>query len=173
LFSVYAVLGVEQERLGSGIPYTVPRGTYCCADGRWVALSTSAESVARRLLELIGVGGDERFGSFAGRAEHRDELEAVVAAWVAERTLAEVLASCERAQAAAAPVYSMADIADDPHYRARGAVVEVGGVPMQGLIARLSRTPGWLGRPAPALGADTDEVLAELERLTGIEEYDP
>ncbi|MGZ4785916.1 MAG: CaiB/BaiF CoA transferase family protein [Acidimicrobiales bacterium] len=162
--SAYAVLGYEQPRLGSGIPYSVPRSTYRTADGRWVAVSTSAESVARRVLELVGVGDDERFHSFAGRVAHRDELDAAMAAWIGARDLAVVLAEFDAAHAAAAPVMTMADLAVDPHMLARRAIVEVDGTPMQGLIARLSETPGhirWAGRP---MGADTDEVLAELDQ---------
>ena len=162
LISGYLLRGELQPRLGSGIPYSVPRNVYRTADDRWVAVSTSAESVAQRVLDLLGVQGDPRFGSFADRATHRVELDELMTAWVAERSLAEVLAAFEAAQAAATPIFDMADIAADPHYAARGAVVEVDGVPMQGLVARLSATPGairWVGRP---LGADTDSVLAEL-----------
>jgi crotonobetainyl-CoA:carnitine CoA-transferase CaiB-like acyl-CoA transferase len=161
LASAYAVNGYEQPRLGSGIAYTVPRGTYETSDGRWVAVSTSAESVAARVMDMLGVGDDERFTTFAGRVAHRDELEALMASWVAARTESEVLAAFEAAQAAIAPVLSMADIAVDPHYAARGTIVDVDGTPMQGLVARLSRTPGrirWTGRP---LGADQDDVLGE------------
>src|SRR5438067_3492197 len=103
--SAAAHLGYEQPRLGAGIPYTVPRGTYQCADGKWVAISTSAESVAHRVLELLGIGGDARFGTFEGRAAHRDELDAIVAKWIAARPSAEVLAAFEDAHAAIAPVY--------------------------------------------------------------------
>jgi crotonobetainyl-CoA:carnitine CoA-transferase CaiB-like acyl-CoA transferase len=163
LVSAHLKTGYVQPRLGSGIPYTVPRGTYRCSDGRWVAVSTSAESVAQRVMALIGREGDERFSSFAGRVAHREEVEDALAAWIAERTADEVLATFEEAHAAAAPVYDLADIVDDPHYRARGAITEVDGVPMQALVARLSATPGrirWAGRP---LGADTEEILAELD----------
>ncbi len=161
--SAYAMLGYEQPRLGSGIPYSVPRSTYRTADDKWVAVSTSAESVARRVLDLVGVGDDERFHSFAGRVAHREELDAAMAAWVAARDLDVVLAEFDAAHAAAAPVMNMADLATDPHLAARRSIVEVDGTPMQGLIARLSETPGhirWAGRP---MGADTDEVLAELD----------
>jgi len=163
LVSAFAVLGYEQPRLGSGIAYTVPRNTYRCADGRWVAISTSAESVAQRLLALVGAEGDPRFADFEGRVAHRAEIDELVGAWVAERTLDEVLAAAEDAHAAAAPVYSMADIAADPHLQAREAVIEVDGVPMQNVIARLSATPGGVRFGARPLGADTAEVLAELD----------
>ena len=159
LASAYAVNGYEQPRLGSGIAYSVPRGTYRTKDGRWVAVSTSAESVAKRVMDMIGAGDDERFATFGGRMAHRDEVEARMSDWIAARTNDEVMAAFEAAQAAIAPVLSMADIAVDPHYAARRSIVDVDGTPMQGLVARLSKTPGrirWAGRP---LAADQDDVL--------------
>jgi crotonobetainyl-CoA:carnitine CoA-transferase CaiB-like acyl-CoA transferase len=160
--SAAAHLGYEQPRLGSGIPYSVPRGTYQCADGRWVAISTSAETVAHRVLTLLGVDDDDRYATFESRAEHREELDAVVAAWVGARSSTEVLAAFEAAEAAIAPVYTMLEVLDDPHVRARAVFVEVDGVIMQGPVARLSRTPAemrWAGRE---LGADTEAVLRAL-----------
>ena len=162
LISAHHLLGYAQPRLGSGIPYSVPRGTYRTADGAWVAISTSAESVAGRVMALIGAGDDARFATFAGRVEHRDEVEALVTAWIAARPLDDVLAQFQAAQAAVAPVLTMADIAVDPHYLARGVVTQVDGVPMQGLIARLSATPGSIRHAGRPLGADTEEILDEL-----------
>jgi crotonobetainyl-CoA:carnitine CoA-transferase CaiB-like acyl-CoA transferase len=161
--SLYGVTGEQQPRMGAQLPYTVPRNTYQCADGAWVAVSTSAESVARRVLDLIGSGHDQRFWSFEGRVEHRVELDRLVAEWIAARPSAEVIEAFEQAHAACAPVYDMADLAADPHVAARETIAEVDGTPMQGLIAKLSRTPGhirWAGRP---LGADQAEVLGELD----------
>ncbi|MGZ8766032.1 MAG: CaiB/BaiF CoA transferase family protein [Acidimicrobiia bacterium] len=162
--SAYAHLGYLQPRLGAGIPYSVPRGTYRCRDGVWVALSTSAESVAERVLDLLGVGDDARFASFTGRSEHRDELEAAVGAWIAARDSDDVLGAFEEAHAAIAPIFSMADVLSDAHVEARGSIVDVDGVRMQGLIAGLSRTPGRIRHPGRPLGADTEAVLAELDR---------
>jgi len=161
--SVWAHRGELQPRLGSGIPYTVPRGTYQCADGVWVAVSTSAESVAQRVLTLIGLGGDKRFATFAGRMEHRDELDALVSDWIGARPSADVLGEFEAAQAAIAPVYTMEDVFADPHVRARGSIIEVDGVKMPGPVARLSRTPGEVRHAGRPLGADTESVLAELD----------
>jgi crotonobetainyl-CoA:carnitine CoA-transferase CaiB-like acyl-CoA transferase len=163
LVSASAVEGWEQPRLGSGVPYTVPRGTWRCADGGWVAVSTSAESVARRVLDLVGLGDDEALQTFDGRVAARERIDARMAEWIGERTRDEVLLAFEEAHAACAPVYSMNEVLADPHVQARGAVEDVDGTPMQGLVARLSATPGrirWAGR---SLGADTDEVLAELD----------
>jgi crotonobetainyl-CoA:carnitine CoA-transferase CaiB-like acyl-CoA transferase len=160
--SAAAHLDYEQPRLGSGIPYSVPRGTYRCADGKWVAISTSAESVAHRVLTLLGHGDDPRFASFESRAGHREELDQLVGEWVGARSSAEVLAAFDEVEAAIGPVYSMHDLLADPHVVARGVFVEVDGVVMQGPVARLLRTPAevrFVGRP---LGADTDAVLHEL-----------
>jgi len=165
--SVWAHRGELQPRLGSGIPYTVPRGTYRCADGVWVAVSTSAESVAQRVLTLLGLAGDERFASFAGRMEHREELDALVADWIGARPSADVLGAFEAAEAAIAPVYTMEDVFADAHVRAREAIVEVDGVQMPGPVARLSRTPGRVRHAGRPLGADTEEVLAGLWKEDG------
>ncbi len=151
--AAYAATGYLQPRLGSGIPYSVPRGTWQCADGRWVAVSTSAETVARRVMELIGLGDRADLQSFNGRIEARAEIDERMAQWCGERTLAEVLAEFEAAHAAAAPVYDMADLAADPHLAAREATVEVDGVVMQNVIARLSATPGAIRWAGPPLGA--------------------
>ncbi len=159
--SANAHLGYLQPRLGSGIPYTVPRGTYQCRDGKWIAISTSAESIAARVMELLGVGDDPRFTTFDGRVEHREELDRIVADWVGARPSGEVLAAFEEAQAAIAPVYTIADLLADPHVAARDAIVEVDGVRMPGVLARLSRTPGEVRHVGRELGADTDEVLTD------------
>jgi crotonobetainyl-CoA:carnitine CoA-transferase CaiB-like acyl-CoA transferase len=162
--SAAAHLGYEQPRLGSGIPYSVPRGTYQCADGRWVAISTSAESVAHRVLTLLGVEGDPRFSTFESRGAHREELDAIVRAWVGARSSDDVMDSFAKAEAAIAPVYTMREVLADPHVQARSVFVEVDGVVMQGPIARLSRTPGevrWAGRE---LGADTADIIGNPDR---------
>ena len=87
LISLYELTGQMQERLGSGLPYSVPRGTYQCSDGHWIGVSTSSDTVAVRVLNLLGVGEDPRFSSFAARMENRTALEEVMTAWCAERTL--------------------------------------------------------------------------------------
>ena len=157
-----AMFGYDQPRLGSGIPYSVPRGTYRTKDDQWVAISTSSEPVARRVLDLVGLG-DPGLGTSAGRADQRERVDDAVARYVAERTAAEVIDRFVEADAAIAPVLKMTDIVRDPHVVARQILVERDGITLQAPVARLAATPGairWLGRP---LGADTDAVLAELE----------
>jgi crotonobetainyl-CoA:carnitine CoA-transferase CaiB-like acyl-CoA transferase len=162
--SAAAMLGYDQPRLGAGIPYSVPRGTYLTGDGRWVAISTSSETVAARVMQLVGLGDDDRLRTFAGRVENRDEVDAAVAAWIAARTADEVLGAFDEADAAIAPVLSARELNEDLHVVAREVMQTVEGVPMPGPVARLSATPGrirFAGRP---LGADTDTVLTEVSR---------
>ncbi len=117
LVTLYALTGEQQPRLGAGLPYTVPRGTYRCADGRWIAVSTSSDSVATRVLGVLDVADDERFATFASRMRHRDELEALMVEWCAARPAAEVMRILGDAHAAVGPVMDMADIAADAHFR--------------------------------------------------------
>tara|TARA_B100001245_G_scaffold214758_1_gene181468 strand:- start:2235 stop:3365 length:1131 start_codon:yes stop_codon:yes gene_type:complete len=147
-----------QPRLGSGIAYSVPRGTYQASDGEWIAVSTSSDSVASRVMELIGVADDERFQTFEGRISNREEVDRLLAEWISQQTLSEALEAFEAAEAAAAPVLNVGELSSDPHVAARDALVEVDGLVMQGLVAQLSRTPGevrWVGR---VLGADNETM---------------
>ena len=158
LVSAWHTEGYLQPRLGSGIAYSVPRGTYQASDGGWIAVSTSSDSVAQRVMELIGVADDERFQTFDGRIANRDEVDNLMAQWVKQRTTIEALESFEAAQAAAAPVMDVGQISSDPHIAERGALIKVDGLIMQALIAQLSRTPGavrWTGRD---LGADNSNI---------------
>ena len=164
LVSLFGVTGEQQPRLGAGLPYTVPRGTYRCSDDLWVAASTSSDSIAARVMHVLGVGDDPRFVDFAGRTEHREELEQIMTAWCAARPRRDVIEAFTAADAAIGPVLDMADIAVDPHFANRGAIEvvadEFDGTPMQSVIARLSATPGairWVGR---GLDADGDEITA-------------
>jgi crotonobetainyl-CoA:carnitine CoA-transferase CaiB-like acyl-CoA transferase len=161
LVSLYGVTGEQQARLGAGLPYTVPRGTYECSDGHWVGLSTSSDSVAERVLDVLGVSDEPMFATFDDRMANRTELEAIMTAWCSQRTQAEVLEAFTSAEAAIGPVLDMADIAVDPHYIEREAITEVEGTPMQGLIAKLSATPGALRWSGRRLDADGDEIRAK------------
>ena len=163
--ALYAVTGELQPRLGAGLPYTVPRGTYRCRDDRWVAISTSSDSVAARVMALLGVDHDERFSSFAGRAAHRDELEGYMRDWCAVRTRDEVLEEMTAADAAVGPVLDMADLVDDPQVVARDILTTIdaddddgGPLLMQNLIARLSVTPGEIRHPGRRPDADGDAI---------------
>jgi crotonobetainyl-CoA:carnitine CoA-transferase CaiB-like acyl-CoA transferase len=162
LVSAFAHMGYVQPRLGSGIPYTVPRGTYQCADGKWVAISSSADSVAARVLDLVGFTGDNRFNDFQSRSANREALEEIVRAWVKARASEEVINAFRRVDAAIAPVYDMSDIFGDEHFRGRHMITKVDGVAMQNVVARLSKTPGAVRYPGRPFKADQEEVLAQL-----------
>jgi crotonobetainyl-CoA:carnitine CoA-transferase CaiB-like acyl-CoA transferase len=158
VISLYKLSGQLQPRLGSGLPYSVPRGVYQCSDGKWVGVSASSDSVAARVMTVLGVGDDTRFATFTGRTENRDELEALMVAWCAQRTRDEVVATLAQSDAAVGPVFDMADIATDEHYAARQMIETVGTTPMQGLLASLSRTPGVLRWEGRALDADHEDI---------------
>ena len=158
VISLYKLSGQLQPRLGSGLPYSVPRGVYQCNDGKWVGVSASSDSVAARVMTVLGVGDDTRFATFTGRTENRDELEALMVAWCAQRTRDEVVATLAQADAAVGPVFDMADIAIDAHYAARQMIETVGTTPMQGLLASLSHTPGVLRWEGRALDADHEDI---------------
>ena len=173
-------LGEVQPRTGNRSTNNAPRNLYQTADDRWLAVSTSSEAIADRVLRLVGradLAEQPWFGTGRGRAAHGDELDAAVAGWIAARTADEVTSAFEAAEAAVAPVYDVRDIVADPQFAALGTITTVddpdlGALEMQNLLFRLSATPGairWTGR---AVGADTAAVLgevgvapAELDRL--------
>jgi crotonobetainyl-CoA:carnitine CoA-transferase CaiB-like acyl-CoA transferase len=160
--SLFKLSGELQPRLGSGLPYTVPRGVYQCVDGKWVGVSASSDTVAARVMKILGVETDDRFTTFTGRMEHRELLQEMMGAWCATRTRDDVVAIFEETEAAVGPVFDMSDIASDPHYAARNMIQIVGDTPMQGLIAALSKTPGELRHE----GCGVDEHGTEI-RLDG------
>ncbi|MEW2449924.1 CoA transferase [Streptomyces parvulus] len=166
----YDQLGHVQPRTGNRSQNNAPRNTYRTADGTWVAVSTSAQSVAERVMRLVGrpeLVDEPWFASGADRARHADVLDAAVGDWIARHSRADVLAAFEKAEAAVAPVQDVRDVMTDPQYRALDTVTtvddpELGPLRMQNVLFRLSATPGairWAGRPH---GADTEEVLTEL-----------
>lgn len=166
----YDQLGYVQPRTGNRSTNNAPRNTYRTSDDKWVAVSTSAQSIAERVLRLVGRPEfieEDWFATGSGRAAHADDLDAAVGGWIAAHTRDEVVAAFEEAQAAIAPVYDIRDVLQDPQYRALNSITELpdddlGTVKMQNVLFRLSETPGaikWTGRPH---GADTDEVLGGL-----------
>ncbi|MET9246533.1 CoA transferase [Nonomuraea sp. NPDC003709] len=169
--TAYKALGVVPRRTGNRSSSNAPRNTYRTRDGRWLAISTSAQPVAERVVALVGrpdLVEQPWFASGSGRVRHVDELDEAVASWIAERDADEVIARFEEAQAAIAPIYDVSDIAEDPQYAALETFVEVpdeelGKVTLQNVLFRLSDTPGEIRWPGRRLGRDTDEVLAELD----------
>ena len=162
LISLYKLSGELQPRMGSQLPYTVPRGVYQCSDGLWVGVSASSDSVAARVMSVLGVGDDERFTTFQGRMANREVLDQLMNTWCAGRTRDEAVEILTEAEAAVGPVFTMADIANDPHYSARQLIPEVDGLPMQGLIAELSKTPGVLKWEGRSLDRDSESIRQKL-----------
>jgi crotonobetainyl-CoA:carnitine CoA-transferase CaiB-like acyl-CoA transferase len=168
--TAYDLLGTLQERTGNRSSHNAPRNVYRTADDAWVAVSASATSIAERVLRLVGrddLAEEPWFATGTGRVAHIEEIDAAVAAWIAERPRAEVLAAFEAAQAAIAPIYDARDLLADPQLAAIDAIVsiddnELGPIKMTNMISRLSDTPGGIERTGAAHGADTAEVLAEL-----------
>ncbi|OSZ61038.1 acyl-CoA transferase [Streptomyces pharetrae CZA14] len=165
----YDQLGHVQPRTGNRSQNNAPRNTYRTADGTWVAVSTSAQSVAERVMHLVGrpeLIDEPWFATGADRARHTDVLDEAVGAWIARHTRADVLAAFEKAEAAVAPVQDVTDVMTDPQYAALDTITtvddpELGPLRMQNVLFRLSGTPGairWAGRPH---GADTEAVLTE------------
>ncbi len=165
----YDQLGIKQERRGNRSVNNSPRNTYRTRDGRWVAISTSAQNVAERVMRLVGhpeVIDEPWFASGAERARHAEELDAMVGGWIAERDLDEVMAAFEKAEAAVAPIYDVEHVFADPQVQALGTLKtiddeELGQVTMQNVMFRLSETPGevrWAGRP---LGSDNEAVYGD------------
>jgi formyl-CoA transferase len=167
--TAYDQLGTLQPRTGNRSGNNAPRNTYRCADGTWVAVSTSAQSIAERVVRLVGrpdFADQPWFASGRTRAEHADELDAAVGAWIGERTRDEVVQAFTEAQAAVAPIYTAADILTDPQYQALGSIVQVddeelGLVKMPNVPFRLSETPGRIRSTGPRLGEHTEEVLGK------------
>jgi crotonobetainyl-CoA:carnitine CoA-transferase CaiB-like acyl-CoA transferase len=168
--SAWDQLGELQARTGNRSSHNAPRNIYRTGDGTWVAVSASAESIAERVLRLVGrpdLAEQPWFATGAGRAAHVDEIDAAVSAWIGERSRDEVLTAFEAAEAAVAPIYDARDIAADPQLAALGSIATVededlGRLRMMNVITRLSETPGeirWAGRKH---GADTDQVFGEL-----------
>jgi crotonobetainyl-CoA:carnitine CoA-transferase CaiB-like acyl-CoA transferase len=166
---VYDQLGISQTRTGNRSVNNAPRNTYRTADDRWVAVSTSAQSIAERVMHLVGhpeVIEEPWFGSGAERAKHADELDGYVGGWIARHDLDEVVRIFEEAHAAIAPIYNIEQIMEDPQYQALNSITSVddpdlGSVKMQNVMFRMSDTPGeirWAGR---RLGQDNDAVYRE------------
>ena len=168
--TIFDQLGLVQERRGNRSVNNAPRNCYRTADDNWVAVSTSSQSVAERVLRLVGrpeFVDEPWFASGQGRAAHADELDDAVSAWIGVRSTADVLAEFTAAQAAVAPVYDVRGIVADPQVQARGTVLTVededlGMLRMQNVLFQLSETPGRVRWTGDGHGADTDAVLAEL-----------
>jgi crotonobetainyl-CoA:carnitine CoA-transferase CaiB-like acyl-CoA transferase len=167
---VYDQLGIRQGRTGNRSYNNAPRNTYRSLDGRWIAISSSAPSIARRVVTLVGAPelvDEPWFDSARGRAEHVEQIDSVVAAWISQRNADVVIEEFSRAGAAATLIYDIEDIFADSQYQALDTITRVndedlGEIRMQNVVFRLSETPGeirWSGR---GLGEFNEEIYGSL-----------
>ncbi len=167
--AIYRATGQIKERTGSGSSTTAPRNVYRCADGKYVAMSASIQSMAKRVFEVIGRADmieDARFRTNSDRVKNRALVDEAVGRWFASRTREAALEAMRRAGVTVGPVYNIGDAVEDAHFREREILVEVadadlGTIPMHNIVPRLSATPGVWRRAAPKLGEHTDAILGE------------
>lgn len=168
--SAYDLLGTIGSRNGNRSSNNAPRNTYLTQDGKWVAISTSAQSIAERVMQLVGhpeVISEPWFASGAGRVQHVDLLDGYVSDWIGARDRDEVMRAFTEAGAAVAPVYDARDIVEDRHVRGAEILTEVededfGTMLQHNLMWRLEKSPGGIRFTGRDLGADTDAIMAEF-----------
>lgn len=167
-------LGIDQERNGNRSSNNAPRNTYRTADGHWAAISTSADSIAERVMKLVGhpeVLEESWFATGRQRAQHADLLDGYVGDWISQRTWAQVARAFEEVGAAVAPIYKPSELLQDPQVQAMQLITTVddadlGPIQMQNVMWRMGRTPGRIRTTGRALGADSDEILEGEVGLT-------
>jgi crotonobetainyl-CoA:carnitine CoA-transferase CaiB-like acyl-CoA transferase len=175
--TVFDQLGVIAGRHGNRSPNNAPRNAYLTRDGRWVAISASATSVAERVMRLVGRGdlAEKPWFASAGERSRRSELlDGAVSQWIAARDFDEVVKAFEDAGAALAPIYDIEQLMDDPHVQFRDTVTTVhdedlGPLQMQNLMVRLTGTPGAIRFPGRRLGQDNHALYRELLDIDGDE----
>ncbi|MEO8101298.1 MAG: CaiB/BaiF CoA-transferase family protein [Betaproteobacteria bacterium] len=168
----FAMTGFVRERSGASLPGIVPSNTYQCVDRQYVVIGANGDSIFKRMMLAIGrpdLGNDVALADNAGRTARTEELDAAIGAWTGAHTLDEVLAVLEKADVPSGKIYSIADIAADMQYQARGMIEKhklgdnaAGEVWLPGIVPKLSDTPGgtkWIG---PKLGEHTAAVLSEI-----------
>lgn len=166
----YSAFGAVRGPAGSALPGIAPTNAYLCSDGGYALIAGNGDSIFRRLMDLIGrpdLAQDLRLADNAGRVARVSELDEVIGAWTKSRTVDEVLSALDAASVPAGRIYTVEDIARDPHYQARGMLdtvqMEDGtSLTVPGVIPKLSKSPGKRNRNAPQLGQDTEQVLREI-----------
>lgn len=165
----YDLLGHVRERSGGALPGITPSNTYPTRDGGYVVIAGNSNPIFRRLMEAIGrpdLADDPALRDNDGRSAHSAMIDGTIADWSRTKTVEEALAALDAADVPAGRIYSVADIVADPHYAARDMILPTelpgGHVKMPGIVPKLSDTPGAVRWSGPALGADTDSVLADL-----------
>ena len=175
LLPEYSAFGAVRGPAGSAMPGIVPTNAYPCRDGGYALVAGNGDSIFKRLMTVIGradLAADPQLADNAGRVARVTELDEAIGAWTAQRTVDDVLVALDAASVPAGRIYTVADIAADPHYRARGMLAEVAmedgsALAVPGVVPKLSETPGGHRRNAPRLGQDTDDVLREVGLTAG------
>ena len=170
LLPEYSAAGIVREPAGSALPGIAPTNAYRCQDGAYVLIAGNGDSIFRRLMRVIereDLATDPGLTDNAGRVARVTEIDEVIGAWTAQRGVAEVLQALEGAGVPSGRIYTVADIAADPHYRARGMLQSIrmkdgSTLAIPGIVPKLSATPGSHRRNAPDLGQDTDTILREV-----------
>jgi crotonobetainyl-CoA:carnitine CoA-transferase CaiB-like acyl-CoA transferase len=166
----YRLTGKVKQRTGSRSTNTAPRNVFRCRDGKFVGLSASTQKMYERTLRAVGrpeLVDDPRFRTNADRLKNADALEAVIGAFIAERTQAENVAFFEQAEVTIGPIYDVTQLLEDPHVVERELVAdypdaEMGRLPMHHVVPRFSGTPGSIRTPAPHLGEHNRALLREV-----------
>ena len=166
----YRLTGKVKPRTGSRSTNAGPRNAYRCKDGLYVCLSSSTQKMAERLFRSIGrpeLITDPRYSTNAERVKHAEDLDAIIGAFVAQRTQAESVAFFEQAEVTIGPIYDIRQILEDPHVLARELLADypdpdMTAFPMHHVVPRLSGTPGSIRTPAPRLGEHNRALLAEV-----------
>ena len=161
--AAYRLTGKVKPRTGSRSSNIAPRNAYRCKDGQYVALSGAVQKMVERLFQAIGrpdLVDDPRFRTNADRVRHAEELDAIIGAFIGERTQAENVTFFERAEVTIGPIYDIAQILEDPHVIERELLAdypdpEMGTFPMQHVVPRLTGTPGSIRTPAPLWASTT------------------
>ena len=169
LLPEYSVFGAVRQPAGSALPGIAPSNAYRCADGQ-VVIGGNGDSIFKRLMQAVGradLAADPGLGDNAQRAARVDELDAAITAWTVQRKVAEVVATLQAVSVPAGRIYTVADIATDPHFLARGMIQTVTSadgltLTVPGIVPKLSATPGAIRSPAPTLGQHQAQVLGAL-----------
>ncbi len=168
----YSGGGLVREPSGSTITGIVPTNTYQCSDGKYVVIGGNGDSIFRRLMKTAGrtdLADDPRLADNIGRVEHEQEIDQAIGEWTASVTSQQVLDALEVAEVPSGPIYSVADMFEDEHYKARGLFEPVPGdsenVVVPAIHPRLTGTPGRTDTGGPALGEHTEEILAQVLHL--------
>jgi crotonobetainyl-CoA:carnitine CoA-transferase CaiB-like acyl-CoA transferase len=166
----FSHLGIAPGRVGNMLPASAPRNAYRTKDDKWVAISSASQNIALRVYRAIDrpdLAENHAYADPVERQARAVEVDSLVADWIGQRPLREVMAVFERAEVAAAPVYDAEQLLSDQHLRARGTFVAVedpdlGSMTVQAPVARMSETPGRIDFLGRALGADNAAVYGGL-----------